>query len=196
MSTSHENILIFFIVSRWILLKMRTVSDKSCRENQNTHFMSSNYFFPWNRAVYEIMWKNIVESDRPQMAIRRTRCAWWISDATDTHVGISYCSPKETMFTRTLRNVTLHLKFMCCYLQHKQVDSAIVMWHGNSLSRLPWNHAVNRQHFVWFSYSILKLREEDEASDTFSKAGSGFVGKGSYPSVWTIHEKCRCSGEH
>jgi hypothetical protein len=46
---------------------MRNFSDKSCRENQNTHFMLSN-FFSENPAVYEIMWKNIVEPDRPQMA--------------------------------------------------------------------------------------------------------------------------------
>ena len=26
-----------------------------------------NNFFPENRAVYEIMWKNIVEPERPQM---------------------------------------------------------------------------------------------------------------------------------
>jgi hypothetical protein len=30
------------MISRWILLRMRNVSDKSCRENQNTHFMFIN----------------------------------------------------------------------------------------------------------------------------------------------------------
>jgi len=39
---------------------MKNVSDDSCRENQNTHFVFSNFFFE-NRAVYEIMWKSIVE---------------------------------------------------------------------------------------------------------------------------------------
>jgi hypothetical protein len=33
------------IISRWIILKMRSVSDRSCRENQNTHFMFFFYFF-------------------------------------------------------------------------------------------------------------------------------------------------------
>ena len=41
------------------------MSDKSCRENQNTHFMFSNSFE--NRAVYEIMWENIVEAGKTQM---------------------------------------------------------------------------------------------------------------------------------
>jgi hypothetical protein len=39
---------------------MRNVSDESCRENHNTHFMFENFFFSENRAVYEIMWKNMV----------------------------------------------------------------------------------------------------------------------------------------
>jgi len=35
---------------------MGGVLDKSCRENQNTHFMFSNgFFFPETRAFYEIM---------------------------------------------------------------------------------------------------------------------------------------------
>jgi len=34
----------FLIISRSCLLGMRNVSDKSCRENQNTRFMLSNCF--------------------------------------------------------------------------------------------------------------------------------------------------------
>jgi hypothetical protein len=41
---------------------MRNFSDKSCRENQNTHFMFNN-FFSENHAVYEIMWKNMAERE-------------------------------------------------------------------------------------------------------------------------------------
>jgi len=55
---------------------MRNISDKSCRENQNTYFMLNNTFFE-NRTVYEIMWKNIVKRDRPQMTIWRMHIACW-----------------------------------------------------------------------------------------------------------------------
>jgi len=51
---------------------MRNVSDKSCRENQNTLFVFKIFFFE-NLAVYEIMWKNIVERGRSQMTIWRMR---------------------------------------------------------------------------------------------------------------------------
>ena len=40
---------------------MRNVSDKICRENQNTHFMFNFCFCVENNAVYELMWKNIVD---------------------------------------------------------------------------------------------------------------------------------------
>jgi hypothetical protein len=38
-----------------------------------------------NRAVYEIMWKNVLELGRPQMTIWRTDIACSIPKATNTH---------------------------------------------------------------------------------------------------------------
>jgi len=40
--------------------------------------------FKKNRAVYEMIWKNIVEPDRPQMIIWLKRIARWIPKATNT----------------------------------------------------------------------------------------------------------------
>jgi hypothetical protein len=64
--TSRKNMCTFLIVSRSVLLRIKKVSDKHCRENQNTYFEFSN-FVSENLAIYEIIWKNIVEEDRPQM---------------------------------------------------------------------------------------------------------------------------------
>jgi hypothetical protein len=69
---------------------MRNVSDKSCRENQNTHFVFSNVFFEI-RAVYEILWKNTVERGRPQMTVWRMRIACWTTKATHTRNCNTYC---------------------------------------------------------------------------------------------------------
>ena len=44
---------------------MGNILDKHCIENQYTHFMFSN-FFSENRTVYEIMSKNVVETEKPQ----------------------------------------------------------------------------------------------------------------------------------
>ena len=53
MSTSYEDLCTCVSYS---VLRMRTVSDKSCKENQNTHFMFNN-FFSKNHVICEIMWK-------------------------------------------------------------------------------------------------------------------------------------------
>jgi hypothetical protein len=72
----HEHHFTFLIISRSVLLRMRNISDKICRRNQNTFF---------NRAVYHIMRRDVVERGRPQMTIWRMVIACWIPNATDTH---------------------------------------------------------------------------------------------------------------
>ena len=64
---------------------MRNVTDKICRENQNAHFRFNNSLKKQNRAVYEGIWKNIVERSMPQMTIWRKRIAGWIPKTTNTH---------------------------------------------------------------------------------------------------------------
>ena len=54
-------------------------------EKIKTHFIINNFFFFENHSVYEIMWKNILKPDRPQMTIWRMRFACWITKATATH---------------------------------------------------------------------------------------------------------------
>jgi len=49
------------------------------------HFIFRNVSFFENRAVYDKMWKNMLEPDSPQMAIRRMRIPCWIPKATNTH---------------------------------------------------------------------------------------------------------------
>jgi hypothetical protein len=50
-----------------------------------TYIFTFNNFFSWNRALYEIMWKNTVEPDRPEMTIWRMRITCWITKATNIH---------------------------------------------------------------------------------------------------------------
>jgi hypothetical protein len=68
----------------WILLRMGNVSDKSCEENQSTHFMFNNVspkMVPFLRC-----WKyGIVREATDDTIIRRVRFACWITKATETH---------------------------------------------------------------------------------------------------------------
>jgi hypothetical protein len=51
----------FLIVPYSILLRMKNISDKRCRENK-THFIF-NFVFEIH-AIDEIMWKNMVEQEK------------------------------------------------------------------------------------------------------------------------------------
>jgi hypothetical protein len=55
---------------------MRNISDKACRENQNTQFIFNNFSFSENPAVPEILWKDMVQSDRPQVELYYGACAF------------------------------------------------------------------------------------------------------------------------
>jgi hypothetical protein len=76
--TLHDD-LRTFIRSCLILLRMTNDSDESCRENQNAFFCLT-LFPPENLAVYEIMWKCVVQPDRPQMTIQRRKDATCVPD--------------------------------------------------------------------------------------------------------------------
>jgi hypothetical protein len=51
-----------------------------------THILCSVTFF--NRAVYDITWKNTVERGRTQLIIWHMRIACWIPKATNTHTQV------------------------------------------------------------------------------------------------------------
>jgi hypothetical protein len=76
----------FLTISRSVLLRMRNVSDKSCRENQNTHFVFSK-FFPRKSCR---LWDNVEKYYRAGQVTdgnikRRMRNAHRIPKATNTH---------------------------------------------------------------------------------------------------------------
>ena len=72
--TEHENLFTLVIVSRSVLVRMRNVSDKSCRENIYIYIYIKNLCSttppaPRNSAICEIMWKNTAKPDRPHITI-------------------------------------------------------------------------------------------------------------------------------
>ena len=72
-----------FRISRSVILRMRHGSDKTVEKTKHTFYIPQ--LFPENRAVHEIMWKNIVESGRPLIKTWRMRIACWIPNDTNTH---------------------------------------------------------------------------------------------------------------
>ena len=108
--TLHEDQNIFFNKSRSFLLRMRTVSGKSCRENQNTPYTFNNLFL----ISYRLL-ENVEKYVRARQAtddniICSTRNGCWITKVTNTH--LEYVS--VTMAIRARFTVTLHLGCLYC----------------------------------------------------------------------------------
>ena len=53
-------------------------------DNHNVHFKFNNFLFE-NCGIYETMWKNIVQPDRPQMTLCHMPTSRWITKARNTH---------------------------------------------------------------------------------------------------------------
>jgi len=73
------------IISHWILLTLRNISDKSCRENRN--YILNSVTFPWK---WRSLWDNVEKCGSAGQGTdnnirRRMRFACWITKATDTY---------------------------------------------------------------------------------------------------------------
>ena len=81
--TLHVGQYTFLIISGSVPFRMRNVSDKSYRENQNTHFMVNNFIPPPKIAFYEIMWKKYCTARQAtdDNTIRRMRFAFSMTKA-------------------------------------------------------------------------------------------------------------------
>jgi hypothetical protein len=107
------------IVSRWILLSMRNVSQTKVAEEIKTH-ISWWFFFPENQAVYEIMWKKYgkVRQATDENIIRHMPVDSWIKKAKNTHSKYdSYCFSTATMVMRPRFSITFYvtLPMLFCF---------------------------------------------------------------------------------
>ena len=98
---------------------MKNVSHKSCRENRNTHFVFNKFFFSKIAPFCEIMWKNIVERDGPQMTIWHMRSACWIPKAKNAlRIYNTYCFSTATIVAGTRLIVTSYVNCLSCSISY------------------------------------------------------------------------------
>jgi len=139
----------FMVISRW----MRKVSDKQCGENQNTHCMINN-FFSKNCAIYEMMWKNMVEPERPQMTIWRMRFVCRPTKVKETH------SEYVISIAFQLQQWLCECASMLCYIY----IACLVKWFYSvlSISRPQGTHDrwmyMSLQH--WWNSGYAKLKSK------------------------------------
>ena len=69
----------FLIISRSVVVRVKSVSDKFCRENQNTCFMSSNFFFSKIMLLWDNVKNNCTDGQTTRdNTIRCMRTAGWV----------------------------------------------------------------------------------------------------------------------
>jgi len=101
------------IISRLIPLRMRNVADRSCRGDQNTHFVFNNFFFPPRSAVYKIMvekYCTVRQATDGTMA----QALYMLDNYCYTHTLFTmcntYCFSTTTKVSRTRLSVTLYVR--------------------------------------------------------------------------------------
>ena len=113
--TLHEDQHTFTMVSCCICLRTKNVSDRSCRENQNTHFMCAIKFFflkswpLWDNV--EKIWWSLTGHRWQYSIIRRISLARWITKATNTHR--EYVIPIAFSRQKSLRERATVLRDTC-----------------------------------------------------------------------------------
>ena len=147
------------IISSSVILRMRKVSDKICRENQNTYFMFDNISpHPENSTIYEIMLENIVDPDRPQMPIWRMRIACWIpkNRHANTHYVTLIAFDSKNVCTTTPRCCVLRALpvLLICYILFMVLVTPLLLTvkESNEVLKKKWAHFLDvsrRCTFVW-----------------------------------------------
>jgi hypothetical protein len=80
----NEGRCTFLIMSRSVLLRTRSVSDKSCKQIETHSLCPITFFFRKSCRLWN-NWKDIVEPDRTQMTIWGMPLSCWIPTGTNTH---------------------------------------------------------------------------------------------------------------
>jgi len=127
-SDKNDGYFIFMIISRWILLRMKNVSEKRCRENQNTHIVFGNSLPPPSSRSYRL-WDNVEKYGTAGQAtgdniIRRMPFACWITKATDTHSEyiLLIAFPRQNWVRERASVSRLYVHCLSCSLNSSSSD--------------------------------------------------------------------------
>ena len=135
-------------ISSWVLLRMWNVSDKSCTENQNTHFVFSNVIFK-SYHLWDNVGKYCTARKVTDNKTRRVSYACWIKKATDTHTQNmcdTYCISKATVVTRTRLIVALSVNI---------IHYGIIQFWKRIIGVMPGKNCKNMNYYYYYYYRLL-----------------------------------------
>ena len=116
----------FLIISRLVLLRMRNVSDKSCRSDQNTHFCSITP--PPQSKKILLLWGNVGKYCRVRQAtddsVAHVQFMLYTWGYKYTLIYSTYCFSTGTVVALMRLSVTLHIHF----LSHPAFSDFFLWW--------------------------------------------------------------------
>jgi len=115
---------------------------------------NNNFFFSKIVPFYEIMRKNIVQPDRPQMITWSTRVAFWIL-RPQTHslrMYNIYCFSTTIMVVRTCLSVTLHVHCLSCLVIEAGGTVHVLFTVLQSIKRIALPCLVSRERQSLLSF--------------------------------------------
>jgi len=113
----HEDKCTFLIVSRSILLRMRSVADECCTENQNIHFVFSNRFFFFRKSYHlsDNVEKYCTAGQATGGSMVLVHCVLDTQGYKHTlTIRNTYYFSTATVVARARRNGSLYVQCVCC----------------------------------------------------------------------------------
>jgi len=111
----HSDLCIFIIIPHSFLLRMRNISDKTCRENQNTFYIQllfRNSCHLWDKEEKYIAFRQATDDN----VIWRMCFTCWMTMVTDTLIIYhTYCFSTSTMLSESAS--MLHYTNMACFVR-------------------------------------------------------------------------------
>jgi hypothetical protein len=117
-------------------------------------YISCEIIFFLNRAVCEMLWKNTVQLDRPQMALRRMRIACWITMATYTKSEYVILMAFPLQQWSHERVSVLRYTYIAC------LEFSVGQEPNSGLGRL--NVDVSRSQTIRHTHTVGLLRTSDQ----------------------------------
>jgi len=138
--------------------------------------MFNNFFFS-KSTVCEIMWKNIVEPERPQITKWHMRTVCWIPKSTHTHTHThtlricnTYRFHTAKITAPTRLNVPLYVHCLSCYNTSQYPQHQYMLRYSLNVSRSPidkyaicqtvkiyplWEHTYIRTYLHTYIYTYI-----------------------------------------
>jgi hypothetical protein len=143
------------MIFRLILLRMRNVSDQSCRENQNTHSMLSKLF---SRKSCRL-WDNVEKYGRAGLATDGNMAhalSRSLTKATDTHAEyvILISFPRQQWLRERVSVLRLYVRSLsCCSCLHLKLT--LIPLHFVTFRRIVMPYSSGSSNVLTFRRNVI-----------------------------------------